>query len=166
MHLIEVMHSRLLKANEWILDQLVKLAMVFTGIMTAVVLLQVFCRYFLNSALSWPEEMARFMMVWLTFLVVPYAYHKGMNVSVEIVVDKLHGKIRQILSVILHLLIAVSSIYLFIQGYEMMMRGTGIRASSVDLKLVYVYSVLPLSFGMLFVVATEKLISGFLKLVR
>ncbi|NBR03382.1 MAG: TRAP transporter small permease subunit, partial [Alphaproteobacteria bacterium] len=38
------------------------------AIMVAVILLQVFCRYVLNNALPWPDEAARFMMLWLTGL--------------------------------------------------------------------------------------------------
>ncbi len=35
--------------------------------MAAVVILQVFCRYILNYSLFWSEELARFLLVWLTF---------------------------------------------------------------------------------------------------
>jgi TRAP-type C4-dicarboxylate transport system permease small subunit len=41
------------------------------AIMVAVILLQVFCRYVLNNALPWPDEAARFMMLWLTGLMAP-----------------------------------------------------------------------------------------------
>ena len=43
-------------------------ALVFIGVMTLVILLQVFFRYVLNAPLSWPEEAARYLMVWMTFL--------------------------------------------------------------------------------------------------
>ena len=44
------------------------------AMMVIVILLtQVFFRYVLNNALPWPDEAARFMMLWLTGLMAPVA---------------------------------------------------------------------------------------------
>ena len=42
------------------------LCIVALALMVLVILLQVFCRYALNNALPWPDEAARFLMLWLT----------------------------------------------------------------------------------------------------
>ncbi len=59
------------------------LAWVALAIMVFVTLLQVFCRYVLNAALPWPDEAARFMMLWMTGLVAPSAYRWGGFVSID-----------------------------------------------------------------------------------
>lgn len=56
------------------------------GAMTAIILLQVFCRYLLGSALPWPEEASRFLMLWLTGLMAPTAFRRGGFVAVEMLV--------------------------------------------------------------------------------
>jgi TRAP-type C4-dicarboxylate transport system permease small subunit len=56
------------------------------GAMTAIILLQVFCRYVLGSALPWPEEASRFLMLWLTGLMAPTAFRRGGFVAVEMLV--------------------------------------------------------------------------------
>lgn len=38
------------------------------AVMTALILLQVFFRYVLNSPLVWAEELARLNMIWMAFL--------------------------------------------------------------------------------------------------
>jgi len=43
-------------------------AWVLVAAMVATILLQVFCRYALNSALPWPEEVARALMIWMMAL--------------------------------------------------------------------------------------------------
>ena len=43
-------------------------SVLLTLIATAVVVLQVFCRYVLNASLPWPEEAAQFLFVWAVFL--------------------------------------------------------------------------------------------------
>ncbi len=59
------------------------IAILAIALMVAVTLLQVFCRYVLNSALPWPDEAARFMMLWLTGLIAPRAYRRGGFVAID-----------------------------------------------------------------------------------
>lgn len=56
------------------------------GLMVFIILLQVFCRYVLNDALAWPEEAARFLMLWMTGLMAPTAFRRGGFVSIEMLV--------------------------------------------------------------------------------
>ncbi len=59
------------------------IAVVALGIMVAVILAQVFFRYVLNDALPWPDEAARFMMLWMTGLIAPMAYRRGGFVAID-----------------------------------------------------------------------------------
>jgi TRAP-type C4-dicarboxylate transport system permease small subunit len=51
--------------------------------MVVIILLQVFFRYVLGTALAWPEEAARFLMLWTTGLMAPTAFRRGGFVSIE-----------------------------------------------------------------------------------
>ena len=53
------------------------------GLMVVAILLQVVMRYVFNNALPWPEEAARFLMLWLTGLMAPTAYRHGGFVAIE-----------------------------------------------------------------------------------
>lgn len=59
------------------------LAMVALAVMVVFILAQVFYRYALNAALPWPDEGARFMMLWMTGLIAPAAYRKGGFVAID-----------------------------------------------------------------------------------
>ena len=50
------------------------LAWIAIGLMVVIILVQVLFRYGLNSALPWPDEAARFLMLWMTGLIAPSAY--------------------------------------------------------------------------------------------
>ncbi len=52
--------------------------------MVVVVAAQVFCRYVLNHSLFWSEELARYLLVWLTFLGATVAYHRRVHPSIDI----------------------------------------------------------------------------------
>jgi TRAP-type C4-dicarboxylate transport system permease small subunit len=57
--------------------------------MTALVVLQVFCRYVLNSPLTWAEEAARLAMIWLAFLGASVALWRRRHIRIEGLVESL-----------------------------------------------------------------------------
>jgi TRAP-type C4-dicarboxylate transport system permease small subunit len=46
-------------------------------------------RYVFNASLIWAEELCRYILVWMTFLLVGMAFHRGELVAVEIVTGAL-----------------------------------------------------------------------------
>lgn len=77
------------------------IAIVAIALMVVAILIQVFFRYVLNNALPWPDEAARFMMLWLTGLMAPTAYRRGGFVAIDMVLVALPEKLGAILSLIL-----------------------------------------------------------------
>ena len=69
--------------------------------MVLAILIQVFFRYVLNNALPWPDEAARFMMLWMTGLIAPMAYRRGGFVAIDMAVRALPERIAAILSLFL-----------------------------------------------------------------
>ena len=64
--------------------------------MTSTVMLQVFSRYILNHSLFWSEELARFLLVWLTFVGATVAYRRSMHPGVDFLFKRLDriGRLR------------------------------------------------------------------------
>ena len=82
------------------------IAVVLMGLMVLAILIQVFFRYVLNNALPWPDEAARFMMLWLTGLVAPTAYRRGGFVAIDMLVLMMPRAVSAFLSIFL-LLVAL-----------------------------------------------------------
>ena len=59
MNVLETITTYLGNFNRFILEWFVRVAMVLAGIMTAMILIQVFFRYCLNNSLPWPKNKAR-----------------------------------------------------------------------------------------------------------
>ncbi len=57
--------------------------------MAFVVALQVFFRYVLNASLFWSEELARHLLIWLTFLGASAAYYRGKHPGIDTLVNRL-----------------------------------------------------------------------------
>jgi TRAP-type C4-dicarboxylate transport system permease small subunit len=80
------------------------IAWILIGLMTCVILYQVFMRYALNAAPNWTEELARFMMLWMTGLIAPSAYRWGGFVAIDMISRALPRVLAKALTVILFLL--------------------------------------------------------------
>jgi len=53
------------------------------GTMAAVIILQVIFRYIVKGSLPWSEELARYLMVWVTFVGASIGVKKGAHVGIE-----------------------------------------------------------------------------------
>ncbi|CAN0604432.1 unnamed protein product, partial [Ectocarpus sp. 12 AP-2014] len=78
-----------------------KISIVAIALMVVAILIQVFFRYVLNSALPWPDEAARFMMLWLTGLMAPVAFRQGGFVAIDMVVQAMPAKVGEIVTLCL-----------------------------------------------------------------
>lgn len=56
-------------------------------VMTVVVIIGVFYRYVLGDALSWTEEMARYVMIWMCFLAASVLVREGGHIGISILRD-------------------------------------------------------------------------------
>jgi TRAP-type C4-dicarboxylate transport system permease small subunit len=79
-------------------------AIVAIALMVVAILIQVFFRYVLNNALAWPDEAARFMMLWMTGLIAPLAYRRGGFVAIDMVLLALPARVGAIVSLFLLLI--------------------------------------------------------------
>lgn len=74
--------------------------------MVVVILVQVYFRYVLGNALPWPDEAARFCMLWMTGLMAPTAFRTGSFVAI----DTIEALIPNIATKILQLLLLLVSL--------------------------------------------------------
>lgn len=87
-------------------------------IMAIVVAAQVFSRYALNHSIFWSEELARFLLVWLTFLGASVVYRRGGHASIEILYDLFPLSIQKITSIIIHLVALAFFVVMIIYGWR------------------------------------------------
>lgn len=90
-------------------------------LMVLVVVLQVIFRYFGNP-LSWPEEVARWTMIWVTFAGTSYAFKNGGLIRVEFFVNKYFKPgAQKVINIIDMALLAVTFGYLLYSSVLYMM---------------------------------------------
>jgi TRAP-type C4-dicarboxylate transport system permease small subunit len=87
--------------------------------MVASVVLGVFFRYVLASALPWPEEFARFAMIWVTMLGAGLVLRYSGHIAVSFLVEWLPARARAVVVWTGRLLVVLFLILLIVNGAEM-----------------------------------------------
>ena len=77
------------------------IGIVAVALMVVAILIQVFFRYVLNNALPWPDEAARFCMLWMTGLMAPTAFRSGGFVAIDMIQGVLPRFVGALLSLFL-----------------------------------------------------------------
>jgi TRAP-type C4-dicarboxylate transport system permease small subunit len=71
--------------------------------MSIIVAVQVFCRYVLNHSLFWSEELARYLLVWLTFLGASVAYYRNVHPGIDVIYARMPNSVQKITAITVHL---------------------------------------------------------------
>jgi len=61
------------------------------AVMTLLVFVQVIMRYVFSNSLSWSEEVARYIFLWLSWVGASYAVRERAHFRVEIVINRIKG---------------------------------------------------------------------------
>ena len=127
-------------------------------VMTLIVFVQVILRYGFHNSLSWVEELARYMLVWVTCLGSVYASEKGLHVSVDVLRSRLRGRMRIAAVLIIH----VSVLFFFVagawHGAVYALSGWIQRSASLNLRMTFLYAAIPVAFGLMVLTQTERFV--------
>lgn len=124
---------------------------IMLAIMTATISLQVFYRYILGSSLTWSEEIARYLFIWVIMLGASIGIKERFHISITIIKDKLSGKAKQILDIILNLGIGILGVIMVTSGAELAQVVAIQLSPAMRLNMSLVYMSVPVS-GILIVI--------------
>lgn len=101
------------KILHW-LDQYLEEALlgIFLLAMTLIMGIQVFCRYVLQTSLSWSEELTRYLFIWSGFLSVSYCTKYCISIKIEQFAASLSRRNKAILKVVNHTIELVFFVYM------------------------------------------------------
>ena len=98
-------------------------------------------RYFLNNPIKWTDEVVTSLFIWTVFMGSAYAHRKHAHLGVDIVVNLIHGRARDIIEFvmdILQILILILLTYISAQYVCALIWKRGIVFQWVDGALKYV----------------------------
>lgn len=158
------------------LDKLIKFRKGMTGalnfcLIVAVALLVVdviwgvFTRYVMGEQAKWTEELARFLLIWVSLLGGAVAFGTRGHLGVDYFVGKFHPDARKLMTIIGHLIV------LFFAGSVFLYGGGTIVKEALQLeqvtpalgwKMGHIYLALPISGIFMVIYTLENLVVDFL----
>lgn len=112
------------------------------ALMTIIVFLQVIMRYVFSNALSWSEELARFIFLWLSWIGAAYAVKERSHFRVEMFANMIKGKPRKIFEVFVLLIWFFFSFLLTWHGTKLVifLINTGQFSAAMEIPMAWPYA--------------------------
>jgi TRAP-type C4-dicarboxylate transport system, small permease component len=109
--------------------------------MSIIIALQVLMRYGFQSSLSWSEEVARYLFIWLIYIGISYGVKMNAHVAVtatDLILPAGGRRAMKIISAIVFLIFSATIVYYGWQVCSKIMRlGQEAPATSLDMWVVY-----------------------------
>jgi len=131
------------------IDQVIsRLLIILMGIMVVNVLWQVASRYLLSAPSNFTDELAGFLLIWVGLLGAGYATGQKLHLAIDLLPNKLTGKPKQRLEIIIDSFVIVFAILVMLVGGANLVYITLSLeqvSSALGIPLGYVYIVIPIS---------------------
>lgn len=125
--------------------------------MALIVAAQVFFRYILNNSLFWSEELARYMLVWLSFLGATVAYYRGYHPGVDVVTSRLPEALQRWCNILVVLVSMVLFLVMIVSGTQFAWFVRMQISPALSINKWIILSIIPVSGGILLIHAAHFL---------
>lgn len=128
--------------NRWLLIALLTA-------MVAVVFANVCMRYLLGTSVIWSEEVARHLMIWLTFVGSGLALRTGAQIGIDTLQDALPPRAARALRWVLAIAMLVLFVALAWYGVDYAIRTRFQTSAALGISMMYVYLGMPVGCALL-----------------
>lgn len=119
--------------------------------------IQVFFRYVLRQPLMWPEELSRYLLIWMVFLGAVLLSKKDKHVKVEVFQNLLPANAQRVLKLLLDLMIVLFLAVLLWGSGLPLKEFIFLKSPAMQLPLIFVFVVVPLSALLMFIIYLDKI---------
>ncbi len=139
---MKTFESLFIAANKWVLVLLL-------AAMAGIVFANVTLRYTTNFSIVWAEEVARYLMIWMTFLGAGLALRGGALVAINNLQEVMGTSLQRALRLVIFVsLLAFFALMIWVgYGYAMRMRFQMTPATRIPFS--FIYAAMPIGFALL-----------------
>lgn len=137
------------------------LSQLTVAVMVITVLAQVFMRYFIKSPLVWGDELAKYSLVFMTFIGASVALRDKQLAAMELLTEKFPGPTKRIVAIGVYIIELALLGFLFYYSIILMMEGS-VQAQlspALQIPMMWVYISLPLGLGLMIIQAIVLMIN-------
>lgn len=115
------------------------------------IMLQVFCNYILNNALSWTQELSRILLVWLTFFGAAVVTRRYLHIGLTMLVERTPPKVQNITTVLGYVASCFFIVALIIHGWRLSLFGTSQTLTFLNISYFWCYVGIPVGGTFIFI---------------
>lgn len=112
---------------------------VLTGLMVLFVFLNVVLRTFFNSGLTWSEELARYLFVYVTYIGAISAMRSNEHLGVDTLLSRVSPRAQLVMYLISQTMIAGLMVILVHGSYKMVIQNTASRTAALNISYALLY---------------------------
>ena len=129
------------------------------------IFVQVIMRYIFDNSISWSEELARYLFVWLMWFGVSYAARNRTHLRITMIWDRLPGRGAYWLELVITLVWLGFGCFVVFKGVEMVRSILRFKqvSAALGLPMQYAYLGVPLGAGLMDLRLLEILYADYLR---
>ena len=136
------------------------LLVLVSGLVVAT-MLQIVARFILMVSIPWTDELARYLMIWASFVGLGVAYRKKELICVEFFREKLPPHLLKAALLISDLLCSIFAIVIVIYGVKLCFHNAGQVSPSMRISFGIIYAIIPIGCLLYLLFAFESVFSYF-----
>ena len=109
------------------------------------VAIQVFFRYILNNPLPWPEELARYLFIWITYMGLVKVVRENSHYRIDFFMMRMPKQIQILLEVFFDILIILSLLFSLYGSFYLIKANLVILSPAMQVPLIIMYLAFPVS---------------------
>ncbi len=142
--------------DRWLMGAVRAVLVVGVATLAGTVFLQVVARYLFQSPPFWTEELARFVLIWLTFLGAVLVQHHREHISADMLLNAMPGRMRTAADILVSLVVIATLAVILRGGLAIATLGTQ-TAPALGISMRWIYLSLPVGAGLMILVTLVQL---------
>ena len=111
-------------------------------IMSIIIFVQVIMRYAFGNSLTWSEELARYLFIWLIYFAVSYTAHKEKHIRIDAAINLYPKKLRPYILIVSEIIVLAFAVFIAVTGVTVFQKITmsGQVSPAIGLPMQFVYA--------------------------
>lgn len=110
------------------------------------------------TALSWSEELTRYLLIWSTFLGGSIVYKRGGHISVTILQERFPAGVQKFLKILVHLICIAFCLIAVIYGFRYLPMQRTQLSAALRLPMWYMYLSIPVGCAIMLLHALDAIL--------
>ncbi len=136
---------------KYIMDHLEEFFMIpLIFAMSIIIFIQVIMRYVFQSSLTWSEEMARYMFVWLVYFSVSYTARREKHIRIDAAINLYPKKVRPYIELVSEIIVLAFAIFIAVTGFTVFgkIAWSGQMSPAMRIPMQFVYAAPMIGLGL------------------